>query len=447
MYQVGFGDCFLVSFEYDGPVPPGQRTERHMLLDFGRNRTPHFGGDLRQVAQSIKERTNGNLDVIVVSHRHEDHLSAFGQPAVARIIGECNPRLIVRSWTENPAADTNAGKPALAADRRYLDGMHAARAFAAQLASGFSLDNTVAGRRLMTTAETDVANKAAVDQLTTWGAAASAEYLHYGVPTSIGTFIPGVRFEVVGPPLPSDFGEIAKQIDDHPDEFWHLWRQRLPMALAGAASAPADPSADGATRVGRVQRAGRRRAEAPGDVGPVQWLTDKIRHQQVTSLLRIVRWLDDVMNNTSVVLLIKAGDRRLLFPGDAQYESWKWATKASPRAKHNRRELAELDLYKVGHHGSRNATPKASLYKLWAPDQVPARPVLSLMSTREDVYGESDDTDVPNPKLMTGLSSAPLRLLSTLQNPDKDDGLLAIEVAAPAMGPGQFELQAPVPRP
>ena len=219
------------------------------------------------------------------------------------------------------------------------------------------------------------------------------------------------------------------------------------MALAGAASALADPSAEGATRIGRARRVGRRRAEAPGDVGPVQWLTDKIRHQQVTSLLRIVRWLDDVMNNTSVVLLIKAGDRRLLFPGDAQYESWKWATHASPRAKHNRRELAQVDLYKVGHHGSRNATPKASLYKLWAPDQVPARPVLSLMSTREDVYGESDDTDVPNPKLMTGLSSAPLRLLSTLQNPDKDDRLLAIEVAAPAQGPAQFEVQAPVLRP
>ena len=89
------------------------------------------------------------------------------------------------------------------------------------------------------------------------------------------------------------------------------------------------------------------------------------------------------MNNTSVVLLIKAGDRRLLFSGDAQLESWKWITQASPHAARNRTRLAKVDLYKVGHHGSRNATPKTSLYKLWAPDGGPIRPVLSLMSTRE----------------------------------------------------------------
>ena len=28
MYQVGFGDCFLVSLEYDAPLPDG-RAERH----------------------------------------------------------------------------------------------------------------------------------------------------------------------------------------------------------------------------------------------------------------------------------------------------------------------------------------------------------------------------------------------------------------------------------
>jgi hypothetical protein len=333
MYQVGFGDCFLVSFEYDGPAGPDGRAERHLLVDFGRNRTPHHGGDLRQVARSIKERTNGALDVIVVTHRHEDHLSAFGMASVAAIIGECQPRLIIRSWTEDPAADTNAGKPALAADRRYLAGIGAARAFAAQLAEGFSLDGTVAGRRLLATAQTEVANKAAVDQLTAWGKAASAEYLHSGMTSAIGSFIPGVSFEIASPPLPSDYPDIARQIDDHPDEFWHLWRDRLPQALAGAST-----GSDRSTATGRRRRL--TRDVAPGPIGPVGWLTDKIRHQQVPSLLRIVRWLDDVMNNTSIVLLIRAGDRRLLFPGDAQLESWRWITSASPHAAHNRSALA-----------------------------------------------------------------------------------------------------------
>jgi hypothetical protein len=69
------------------------------------------------------------------------------------------------------------------------------------------------------------------------------------------------------------------------------------------------------------------------------------------------------------------------------------------------------------------------------------------MSTREGVYGETDATEVPNAKLITGLSSSPLRLLSTLQDPDHDDGRLAIEVAGPASGPGGFEVQAPILRP
>lgn len=233
MYQVGFGDCFLVSFEYDGPASPGTRAERHMLIDFGRNRRPHHGGDIVEIAKSIKARCNGDLDVIVVSHRHEDHLSAFGTAAAAKVIGECSPRLVVRSWTEDPAADNDSSGPALAADRRYLRGLSAARTFTADLADGFALDTTSVGRRLQALAATEVANQVAVDQLRDWGLASKAEYLHSGVVTTIGAFIPGVRFEVLGPPTPTQFADIAQQADDHPEEFWHLWRQRLPMALEG----------------------------------------------------------------------------------------------------------------------------------------------------------------------------------------------------------------------
>lgn len=442
MYQVGFGDCFLVSFQYDGPAAPGTRDQRHLLIDFGRNARPHFGGDMKEVAQSIKDRCEGDLDAIVVTHRHEDHLSAFGQKSVAKLIGDCAPRLIVRSWTEDPAAEANAGAPALAANRRYLTAIRAARAVAAEVAAGFSLDATEAGRQLKGAADTEVANQAAVDQLTAWGEASTREFLHHGLPSSLGARIPGVDFRLLGPPLPTDFPEIARQIDDNSEEFWHLWQARLRLALAGVGEA--DPAAGrGKRRAG----AGSMRPEAPGKIGPVRWLTERVRKQQVMSVLRIVRWLDDVMNNTSVVLLITAGNRRMLFPGDAQYESWQWITRKSPDAARNRKALAKVDLYKVGHHGSRNATPKQSLYKLWAPDGAPARPVLSLMSTREDVYGESDETAVPNPKLQAGLAVAPMRLLTTLQNPAADDGILALEVSAPTVGPGGFEVKAPIRRP
>jgi hypothetical protein len=455
MYQVGFGDCFLVTFEYDGPTPPGTRTERHMLIDFGRNRRPHHGGDLEQVARSIKARCNGELDVVVVTHRHEDHLSAFGSKAIAKIIGECDPKLIVRSWTEDPDADANLNKPAFAADRRYLAALRGARSFMAQLAGGFDLDSTVVGSRLKVLAATEVANQAAVNQLRDWGKPPhGAEYLHVGKPTSIGTLIPGATFQVLSPPLPTVYRGIARQVDDHDDEFWHLWQRRLPMALDGAAALEAaQPGAAAARATGTAAGGGGRRrrrstvAEAPGEIGPVRWLTEKIRRQQVASLLRLVTWLDGVMNNTSVVLLIKAGNRRLLFPGDAQLESWQWITSASPNASTTRSRLAKVDLYKVGHHGSRNATPKTSLYGLWAPPGATPRPVVSLLSTREGVYGESDNTLVPSTNLTNGLREPPMLLLSTLQDPTTDDRILAYEVAAAVKGSTGFIREPDVPRP
>ena len=60
------------------------------------------------------------------------------------------------------------------------------------------------------------------------------------------------------------------------------------------------------------------------------------------------------MNNTSVILLFRIGKVSLLFPGDAQIENWQYALDN----KANRQLLAGVDVYKVGHYGSLNATPK-----------------------------------------------------------------------------------------
>ena len=179
----------------------------------------------------------------------------------------------------------------------------------------------------------------------------------------------------------------------------------------------------------------------------MRWLAEKVRAQQVASLLRVVTWLDDVMNNTSVVLLIKAGRRRLLFCGDAQLESWQWITADSPKAATNRKNLRKVDLYKVGHHGSRNATPKTSLYGLWAPAGTTPRRVVSLMSTREDAYGESDNTFVPSENLKTGLATSPMMLITTQQDKVVDDKVLAYEVAASTTGSQGFEVKPSELRP
>src|SRR3546814_10469532 len=60
------------------------------------------------------------------------------------------------------------------------------------------------------------------------------------------------------------------------------------------------------------------------------------------------------MNNTSVILLFEVGDKHLLFPGDAQYENWMYALAQEGVTQ----RLCKVNVYKVGHHGSLNATPK-----------------------------------------------------------------------------------------
>src|SRR5215475_6242771 len=72
MYQVGFGDCFLLSFEYAGPEPA-----RHVLIDFG-SRQLAAGLDLSDIADEINTHTGGGPDVVVLTHRHQDHMSGFG---------------------------------------------------------------------------------------------------------------------------------------------------------------------------------------------------------------------------------------------------------------------------------------------------------------------------------------------------------------------------------
>ena len=118
----------------------------------------------------------------------------------------------------------------------------------------------------------------------------------------------------------------------------------------------------GASRRGRERHAGRARSCFP-DARVLPQASRRSRSRIAGScaasapcvpeqLLGLVRSMDDALNNTSVILLFEAGGKKLLFPGDAQWENWELALKK------NAALLKDVDVYKVGHHGSLNATPK-----------------------------------------------------------------------------------------
>jgi hypothetical protein len=88
--------------------------------------------------------------------------------------------------------------------------------------------------------------------------------------------------------------------------------------------------------------------------------------------------LDAETNNTSLVLAIRlAGGKVLLFPGDAQVGNWEsWHQVHFKGGPTTPELLADTVVYKVGHHGSHNATLRAlGLEMMSSPDLMALLPV------------------------------------------------------------------------
>jgi hypothetical protein len=139
--------------------------------------------------------------------------------------------------------------------------------------------------------------------------------------------------------------------------------------------------------------------------------------------LAFVRQLDQVLNNTSVILLFEVGYAKLLFPGDAQIENWRYALQ-QPDVK---KLLEDVVVYKVGHHGSRNATPRTLWYGFKRRSQIGGCPgrLITVLSTRHGMHGSTlDHTEVPRETLVDEL-----RLNSEFFNTEEaSGGILYTEV-------------------
>ena len=413
MYQMGFGDCLLLSFTYPAPLSDG-RSERHVLIDFGSSHGPARGKlDMKEIARSISDRCGGKLDAVIVSHRHKDHLSGFGNDAAWNVLKDLSPSLVVRPWTEDPDADD--GDDAIRALREGEE-------FARRLME-LPLPHAVGADALRQLALDQVKNKEAIDRLDEW-AGGKGEYLSYGKRTRLNKLLPGVKVHVLGPPTPKEWAEVAEEEAKEDPEYWlhqrrrWLYRQRELSGLR--ADALGEAAADG---VADAPEAADTETSSDGrpQYGPVAWLIERMKHQRVAWLHRIIRSLDDLLNNTSLILLFEVAGRSLLFSGDAQVENWRYALEGAPEKAKNRQLLRKIDVYKVGHHGSRNATPR-TLYQLWTEDPAGAEAsghqMIALLSTKPGVHGEPPRSEVPRRPLLTALRSrATLYSTTTLRSP------------------------------
>lgn len=371
MYNVGFGDAFLVLFNTKG-------RQRRMLIDCGSIKAgPHSMDDV--VARIIKDVTDKDgvprIDIVVATHRHKDHVSGFANRAWESVeVGE-----VWMPWTEHP---TNKDAKRIREKQAGM-ALHLSRALAPE--GGLGADEWVYEKYQM--AMNALSNESAMATLHTGFA---GEPIRRFLPKSARDegvlrteVFPGAVFHIAGPSF-SD--EIIRDMDP-------------PIGQSYLARF----SDDGQPGV----------VDAPDPFSESWWendgpLSEKDRRAIETAAADLsdaaLTALESAVNGTSLFFIMQVGGANLVFPGDAQWGTWK-AAMARP---HIAAMLATTSFYKVGHHGSHNATPVDFVTKLgedffamtsvtgiakWP--EIPRQPLLDKLGEKTKRMARSDAAEVP----------------------------------------------------
>jgi hypothetical protein len=363
MYRQGLGDCFLLTFARDGGAA------WQVLIDCGALKgTPDVSARMAAVAADIKDATGGHIDVLVATHEHWDHLSGFLQAQDVfdtLTIGE-----VWVAWTEDPDDDLanelrGRRRQARRALRQALRGL-AGTAEAEQVEALLDFEGDIGADGRATTRD-------ALDWVKGRG---SVRFLHPGERAPAG--VSGMSVYVLGPPHdpalikrsdPTASGREVYELGGAAGDDRGFYA--AVGALEGDDERPFDPffcvpEAEAAFAEEYLAEAWRR-----------------IDRDWLGVASRLALQLDSDTNNTSLALAFELGDGGpvLLFPGDAQVGNWLSCESLSwPRAGGGTVRsddlLARTVLYKVGHHGSHNATLRAKgLELMTSPDLVAMIPV------------------------------------------------------------------------
>jgi len=397
MYRHGFGDCFLLAFKgKDGKA-------RYMLIDCGLH---HVEKDnvktIQDLAKELKAATGGRLHVVVLTHEHTDHISGF-QHAMDIFKGnDFKIDDVWLSWAES-LNDSVAKELRDAYDKKLALVGHA-------LTSMDQVDPSLAAgiRGLPSAGEL----LGVGGSLTTTEALKALRkfrkerYLRPDRgPLSIRG-VKGIRVHVLGPPRDIKFikKDSKKSEQYHLDAYPGEARAFHSAVMTHAGAGGADPELE--RRCAPFDKSYRRpygHGKVAGFLGETylgeggEWR--KIEGAWLEQAGDLALHLESHRNNTSLVLaieIVKSGDV-LLFPGDAQYGNWlSWQNLewGSGNKKVKATDLLERTvLYKVGHHGSHNATLAAKGLKLMkSPHLVAMIPVCEAFAATQ---GKLDDNGKP----------------------------------------------------
>lgn len=383
MYRIGHGDCFLIAFAGDKPDKPA-----YVLIDCGYK--PGSPNKLRnptkakEVGAHIIVTTGGFVDVGIVTHEHQDHVNGLTSGNFPGLkVGK-----VWFAWTENPK-DNIANQLRKKFKDRLL-GVIDARANLIGLGQ-----NDAAGKldwylelELGETPEpfngvqhvaaagkdpSSSANKVAMKYLRDC-ADGDPEYIY---PHQKVLAVPGAksaRVFALGPPHDIDKIDDLDPIGDESFGDDHALGPIVGRITSGLSkSSPfsrrhvipldqafADPSSFFSTYYGAENAAVFEAADGKEIPQNATWR--RMTADDAADAGALALAMNNATNNSSLVLAfeLSKGGKVLLFAGDAQAGNWrswsddKFDDEGTPVTVEDL--LGRTVLYKVGHHGSHNAT-------------------------------------------------------------------------------------------
>jgi beta-lactamase superfamily II metal-dependent hydrolase len=335
MYHVGFGDAFLLTI-------PADDRPRRVLIDCGVHASGTVKGQsisdmARQiVADSTDADGTPRIDLVIATHRHQDHVSGFRDEEVWKTV---EVQEVWMPWTEDPR-DPEAR---VIRETQSKVAAHLHLALTAQLKlAGVSRAKKLEAQQLLDLVTNSLTNAEAMRTLHGgFGGSPKRVFLPFrtrSANTIRRDFLPGVVVHALGP---SRSGSIIRDMNPPKGQSY----MRLMDAIT-------DSDSDG-----HQPFQARWVLDPQQSAYAVALLSDRDR-KRVTDVgqgaeLGVAVALEQAVNGTSLMLMFEIGRAFLLFPGDAQWGTWDAVLKDPD----SRELLTKTTFYKIGHHGSHNATP------------------------------------------------------------------------------------------
>ncbi|MEO6670127.1 MAG: MBL fold metallo-hydrolase, partial [Ferruginibacter sp.] len=385
MYNTGsVGDCFLLLFQKEG------QTTFSMLIDCGGYKTRKE--DISKCVQDIKESVlNDTIDLVVITHEHEDHVSGFNQART--IFDGLTFNQVWMSWAENQS-DVLAQK--LFAEKgkkiKALQSLIQKNLTEIQksLRSGIRQNGLNRSLKIRQKNFSDALNALEFEDIKALASPgvrlkvsdamkyvkaksrSKAKSKMYHKPGEVLEMkgAEGVKFHILGPPYDTDLHGIKNDLQH--DQMYSI-SKRLGFLVNSFHFNAIDGNSDkevtllspfSAKYKMDPKQEKKYQAEFYGAAAN-KWR--QIEYDWLDSAGELAIALTDFVNNTSLAFAIELNNQVMLFPADAQSGNWlSWhdpqVTKELKRngGRDAKALLAKTVFYKVGHHGSHNGTASLS---------------------------------------------------------------------------------------